>query len=310
MENRQIELQIRSDLQRTQTEGLKSLQRLPSNLQGTVRVFFQIATIFALPVVTTLIFRDAIFSTQVFFYFVAGFLMATRIRALALILHDAVHYAICSSRPLNKFLGRVCSLFNFVSFETYTHRHLNHHRFMGNQVYDHDFGYGIQKTLAGIVQKRRLDLKTLKLLMQQFVGSIQIDLLKSREPMFWKAARVTLLALALVFGFYFTSVLGTLAFVIAPMFFFFPALQIFGDYMEHGYLAFQEQGLRTRNHAGVHALVDWILFSNNDQYHLIHHLFPSAPGHALADIHSHLMNESQAYRTATIETRTRGAANE
>lgn len=72
-------------------------------------------------------------------YILAMFLIGSRYRAIANIVHECTHYAFTIDRELNNKIGKVLSIPLFSSFEAYRHAHLTHHIHTGDYEKDLDF---------------------------------------------------------------------------------------------------------------------------------------------------------------------------
>ena len=226
----------------------------------------------------------------------SALLIATRLRALSLILHDSTHFIASRSRRQNLVIGRVASMFFHVSFDTYRSRHLSHHSNVGGEERDFDYSYAFQRAVGDFRFR---------------IGSTYNDILFSfvryAAPRFnfrgegskWLALRISV-HLGWIYAAF--SIAGITSFIVlyfGTSFLFFPLLQLLGDYLEHGGIAELKEGLRSRNHSGICGPIRALLFSNNDQYHLIHHLFPSLPASLLADAERLLNLHSPTYVHAT-----------
>ena len=117
-----------------------------------------------------------------------------------------------------------------------------------------------------------------------------------------KLRRLLLLSLLAILA---CVVIGPLPFVLfylVPYCTTYQILRYWSDAADHaGIIQDNGEFLRTRNHLLSHPLLGLLFFPRNDEYHLVHHLFPALPIRYYPVMHRHLLKCSlYAERTHEI----------
>jgi fatty acid desaturase len=228
------------------------------------------------------------------FYVVCLFLIGSRFRAVINMVHECSHGILVRSPRGNILFGHFLAFFDFTAFDDYTREHLTHHRFLGHPTKDLD--YAARRHLFGTNDGSFLVRHILRPLTLFCVPSyIQPIIFRRSDSLPLALARASfilgLLALA-------QFVIGWTAFVLYYLLPYATAYQViryWSDALDHAdLLSSNDEFLRTRNHIHRWSLVNWFLFPRDDQYHLVHHLFPKAPTRSHARLHSALLS-SPAY---------------
>lgn len=231
-------------------------------------------------------------------YVLAIFLIGSRYRALANIVHECTHYAFTLNRELNNKIGKVLSIPLFSCFEAYRHAHLTHHTFTGDYERDLDFHDFRQfRFHEKINRKTVLRHLYLTLTLQHVPSYIGRIFYVKEEAWGYNLLRglyiSTLCTPLIVFGPLSYPSLVVIGIVLLP---FATALQIityWSDALDHGGLFENSDPLfQTRNSIVSNPVLRLMMFPRNDCYHLIHHLFPHVPVSDLPACHSELMKDS------------------
>jgi fatty acid desaturase len=101
--------------------------------------------------------------------------------------------------------------------------------------------------------------------------------------------KFVLIALALTALAFFP--LATALFIAVPYFFLSPTLNYWADCIDHAGLVAEEDDLDASRNVRVPTPVQALFFPRNDNYHLVHHLFPSIPARHLDQAHKTLLDD-------------------
>jgi fatty acid desaturase len=213
-------------------------------------------------------------------------LIGNRQRALGNLLHDASH------RNMDRHRARSAALANIlfcwplgVSMTVYREEHGRHHRFLGDPKRDPDYIHDETRQAQGWLQ-------------------LWIDQILSRKTILaatlGHASRSDATSLGGIFGWWATA-LASLSLLTSPPTALLFLLLWFGAKATvfHVITAFREisdhVGLRpgtligfSRNHP-FHSIASQIFHPHNNGYHLVHHLTPGIPFHAVPRAHALLM---------------------
>ncbi len=220
------------------------------------------------------------------------FFIGAQLRALGNVMHECAHGTFVRGRRANAALGHLLSFIDFADFARYQREHLTHHRHLGHPTRDLDFA-------------ARRDLfrdRGLPFVVQHVLRPLSLfHLPRYLAPVVWNARDARPVALArMAFNLALLAACARLGWATLAAGYLLPyvtAYQVFrywSDAADHAGLHGEaEEFYRTRNHAFGSALLNWIVFPRSDQYHLVHHLFPLLPTHALREAHGLLMNEPE-----------------
>jgi fatty acid desaturase len=87
-----------------------------------------------------------------------------------------------------------------------------------------------------------------------------------------------------------------LLFYLVPYLTTYQMFRFFSDAADHGGINSEPDEFdRSRNHIHRWRWVNWLVFPGQDQYHLVHHLFPHVPCSRLGDVHRQLLLASAEY---------------
>ncbi|MFK0086254.1 guanitoxin biosynthesis L-arginine gamma (S) hydroxylase [Pseudomonas sp. NPDC090755] len=227
-------------------------------------------------------------------------LIGSRQRALATLLHEAAHGALCRNKRFGKFLGTWCSGYLiFQSWVSYKRSHtVDHHHKLGDQDRDPDYRYYRQ---SGVFEAR----STLRFMLAYLI-----------KPMFFLTAPESLryllvnrlmlspnkgellsvlvcqgllaLCLTLVLG-----VKGYFVYWLLPYLTTFQALTWFIELAEHyPMIAKAKTDLQATRNRFSHPLEHFFTAMHGENFHLIHHLFPAIPYWNLKKAHWILLNDT------------------
>lgn len=128
------------------------------------------------------------------------------------------------------------------------------------------------------------------------LGTINVNVMSKEEPKSEKIAKAlywpVILTLSVVFGFW----LELLLFWFVPMFTTFQIIRYWAEMAEHSGLKNGHELYSSRNTFG-NPIQRFLLHPHNDNYHLVHHLFPAVPHYRLKNAHMILM-EDKEYKEA------------
>ncbi|MGZ6471570.1 MAG: fatty acid desaturase family protein [Bdellovibrio sp.] len=227
-------------------------------------------------------------------FVLTSFFIATRLRALSMLLHEAIHSNIAKSRKANVFFGRIVSLFLPFSYDRCLHTHTLHHKFIGESDKDPDFNYEIQKFLYNSKGSKK-NTDYFIGLVKNYLAYLKYDLWDEMEPQMWRVLRfsfylIFFLCLSYLFGYFLILLMATFVLYCS-----FPLIRFLGDTFDHGELVVSEAQLQTRNQIGFSKVIYMFLFPLNDQYHLVHHIYQNIPADQLGRAHESLMSISKTY---------------
>ena len=226
-------------------------------------------------------------------------LIGSRQRALATLLHEAAHGALCKNKRLEKFLGTWCSgHLIFQSWVSYKRSHtLDHHHKLGDPDHDPDYQYYRQ---SGVFEKRsNLSFILRYLIRPAFFlnapASLKYLLLNrlircpSKGELLLVLACQCLLALCLTIM---VGIEGYLLYWLLPYLTTFQAFTWFIELSEHyPMIATAEADLHATRNRFSHPVEHFFTAMHGENFHLIHHLFPAIPYWNLKKAHQILLNE-------------------
>lgn len=228
-----------------------------------------------LSVLVAVVFSEVFFLENSFIFALAVVWIGTRQRALGNILHECAHSSFFESHKSNKVLGTLLGFLDFRSFREYKMTHMRHHRWLGVKGKDPDFlgaGFSLSRYVIGLLPKP----------------------ISSCDPLMINALRLLFLLSIVVAAALNEWVLN---YYLLPYFTSYMFCRVLSDFMDHGFLeGKQNEFEKSRNHSFRFSFLNWILFPRNDGFHLIHHLFPSAPARSFDKLHK-MLRKSEIYST-------------
>ncbi len=242
-------------------------------------------------------------------YPLAALIIGARQRALGTILHDAVHRQAARSKGLNNFIGRFLSAYLiFQSFDTYKKSHVTcHHGFFGDVEKDPDYKFYHDIGLYSMKSRTLFTLRhVIFTLLLVNVPSYIFYVLKNRFTSFGSNKLETIQIVsywaAIIFSAYLTNALDILIwFWIVPYFTTFMIVGRFIEISEH-YPMYggQQSALQMTRNRFSHPIEEFFLGIHQENFHLVHHLWPGIPCWNMRKAHSILMKDS-AYRKVNEE---------
>lgn len=178
------------------------------------------------------------------------------------VIHDACHHAAHPNRIINALLGHGSAFLLCFSFPVFTRVHMQHHAHVNDPKNDPDHTVSTSGPLWLI---------NARFLYHEFFF-FQRRLWRKYELLEWALARSVLLAIVYIawrYGF-----LGyVMNFWFVPLAFVGLALGLFFDYLPHR--PFQERDRWKNARVYPSRILNWLIMGQN--YHLVHHLWPSIP---------------------------------
>lgn len=232
-------------------------------------------------------------------YILVVILIGSRQRALECLIHEATHLNLCRNSRINDLLGwtfAALPLGHNVRTERVSHLG-GHHKNFWNLELDPDFkryqAMGLDKLPASST------MELLKLLTRAFVpyvkGVFVTFFLPYGESKLTRVFRASYWCLVITTFLLLSSLLPLFLYWLVPFFSSLVIIRYLGEISEHSALGCTDEFGSTRNNLGW--FNENFLHPRGDAYHLVHHLFPKIPFHAMADAHRILLQDSM-YRNA------------
>ena len=276
-------------------EELKSLSKM-----SKIRPIFDIVLCWSLII-------GSLYLCHLSYYFIpmALIVIATRLHALTIIMHDASHYLISKNKVLNDIISNIfCSFPLQISTEVYRKTHNDHHRFTQTQK---DPNYVIMQTEnSWHYPKPKEEVKKI-MLKDLFLLNIKehMIILKMWQiiPNFNKASRLEKLLfpaflIGLLFGVYYYQLWSEFIILQASALFINPFARM-RAMSEHVHAPAQGQAtvykLQETPTINANWLERFIISPLNTNRHLEHHLYPSIPYYNLEKAHA-LIKKTKLYQ--------------
>lgn len=226
-------------------------------------------------------------------------LIGSRQRALATVLHEAAHGALCRSKSLEKFLGTWCSGYLiFQAWSSYKRSHtMDHHHKLGDADRDPDYQYYRQSGVFEEHSNFKFALLYLikPMLFVSALSSLRYLLVNrlirtpSKGELFSVLVCQSLLALCLTL---LLGAKGYLLYWLLPYLTTFQALTWFIELAEHyPMIAKAEDDLQATRNRFSHPIEHFFTAMHGENFHLIHHLFPAIPYWNLKKAHRILLSD-------------------
>lgn len=239
------------------------------------------------------------------FYPITLLLIGSRQRALATVLHEAVHCCIAKSRKLNHFVGTFLSGYLiFQEYNTYRDTHVKqHHAYLGDPSKDPDYHYHLSEQIymprSGKAFLKRYILKPALLIK---TGSYFWYMLKNRMKPSKKylnsfLVMYTYWAVILGASYFFNILHYVVLFWLIPIVTTSAIIGWFNELSEHYPLVgkYNTDIHMTRNRFS-HWLEHFIFNTHEENYHLIHHLYATIPFWNLKKAHEVLCQDPEYNR--------------
>jgi fatty acid desaturase len=227
-------------------------------------------------------------------YPLLAFVIATRFRAIGNMLHEASHGTFVRGKRMNRVFGHVLAIIDLTALEPYTREHVTHHQFLGDPEKDLDFQSRIKLGFAEPTENfaRRHLLRPL--LLGHLPTFVRPVLWSRTDPWPVTLGRWGFLGGLLALAQWGVGWKAFLLFYGLPYFVIYQVIRYWSDAVDHaGILGEADEFYRTRNHIFRWGLLNRMIFPRNDQYHLVHHLFPAVPTTRQGQVHAILMKDPE-----------------
>jgi fatty acid desaturase len=219
-------------------------------------------------------------------YVLALFVIGSRFRAIGNMVHETCHRTLVRGARANVILGHLLSFVDFTDYETYCRDHHSHHRHLGDPERDLDFRP--RKRLfdaPGSVAWKHVVRPLLLLHVPSYIDPV---IYRAADPPWVRGARVAYTTGLLALGGLVIGWNHLLLYYLIPYVTTYQMFRYWSDAADHaGIIERPDPFERARNHDLP--LLNWLLFPHNDQFHLVHHLYPAVPTTNLALVHDVLM---------------------
>jgi beta-carotene hydroxylase len=178
------------------------------------------------------------------------------------VIHDACHNVAHRNRVVNAILGHGSAVMLCFSFPVFTRVHMQHHANVNDPENDPDHVVSTMGPLW-LINAR---------FMYHEIYFFRRQLWRKYELLEWALAR-SLLALIVYLGYRFGFIGYVFNFWFVPLAIVGLALGLFFDYLPHR--PFQERNRWKNARVYPSSVLNWLIMGQN--YHLVHHLWPSIP---------------------------------
>lgn len=235
-----------------------------------------------------------------YFYPISLILIGSRQRALGTLLHEASHQTMARNKTINFILGTFFSGYLiFQSMSSYSRSHVQgHHSMFGDPEHDPDFKFALSE---GLYQEH--------LTTQEFCWSYIISpLLLLKVPQYIRSILVSRLLdernvlETLWMSLYWSMIIGLsitlnawkelILFWILPYLTSFQIIGWFIEMSEHYPLMANKSPINMSRNRHSNVIEKFFTGMHNENFHLVHHLFPSIPFWNMVRAHTILMQDA------------------
>ena len=230
-------------------------------------------------------------------YLLSTVIIASRMRALENLVHEASHHNLFPSAHLHRRLQFLYAFPIFRVLEDYRRSHLVHHKHLGDPQKDPDavrlYNLGLDRLperpvwyLLGVPMTGYLTYEYMTTTFREFWESPSSRLSKS---VFWVVVMLAVGCTATLqyFAYYY----------MIPFLVILPVMRYWAEASEHLGLDLRRDFGSSRTNIGF--LHTWCINPHNDGYHAVHHLCSQIPFHLLPEAHQHLMKASNEFAKKT-----------
>ncbi len=212
--------------------------------------------------------------------------IGSRQRALGNLLHDASHRSLDGNRRRSRILANILFCWPlWVSMAIYRNEHNRHHRFLGDPARDPDFIHDENRLPRGWASVWLDQVRSPQMIRSSILGHLgRMDSAQLAGVVCWWGVALALISLA-------SSARDALLFLalwVAARALAFHPITAFREISDH--VGLQPGSLIgfSRNHP-FSSVLGGIIHPHHNGYHLLHHLTPGMPFHALPNAHALLM---------------------
>lgn len=238
-----------------------------------------------------------------FLYLVATIIIGSRMHALAVLMHESVHYRAFSSRVINDIVGELLALPTSVTMYGFRNNHFAHHREM-NTDRDPDWirnssnpDYHFPKSrwqIYTIIIQYIFVVKAFKLLNN--INKVKhISAIPKRLKMLRTLFFISLLCASVMFDFW----KQLFMYWLVPLFTTFVLFLYIRSIAEHFKVEYNNM-LNSVRTVVAPFWERWLFVPYGINYHVEHHLYPSVPFFRLPELHEFLMKKEEYTKHAHI----------
>lgn len=222
-------------------------------------------------------------------YPAAVLLIGARQRGLADLLHQSSHLTLAKNRTLNRILGTWFS--GYLVFQTlgaYRDSHITYHHGKFGTPADPDYAFHLELGLYGSFSYKNLAHGLLLYFRYLVSGRLGASMQHSKELIC-----IVILWLCVLYA---AGLEYFIWYWLCPMIFGYCPIGYFVELAEHWPLVGSQGKLyQTRNRASSR-LEAWMFSAHNENFHLIHHLYPALPMTSYKAANKYLLSEWPEYR--------------
>jgi fatty acid desaturase len=232
------------------------------------------------------------FGSDLFFwvYLCCAVLIASRIRGLENLVHEASHYHLFATRSFNDNLDVIFALPVFRTVKDYRASHMIHHKYLGDASRDPDLQRYIRLGIDDLPNQNWL----WALFIRPLIGYHTIEYVQTTFLDFWRSSSLRLLKISfwMVVFVILTLTNQWLSFLLywlIPLLVILPILRLWAEAAKHCNLDLSHEISSARSNIGF--LHRWLIHPHNDGFHTVHHFMPSIPWYRLQKAYQRMLAE-------------------